>query len=56
MAVRIRQMTQYAAVATADIDPDSARFKVRFVALIYRVRCLCLVGKCPRARVIERSS
>ena len=25
LAVRIRQMTQYAATAVADIDPDSAR-------------------------------
>ena len=49
-------MTQYAAAKTADIDPDGARFEVRSVALFHKVRYLCLVGKCPRARVIERSS
>lgn len=41
---------------TSDIDHESVRFKVRFVALIYRVMCLCSVGKCPRDQVIERSS
>ena len=37
LALRIRQMTQYAAVATADIDPDSARFLLCDLTLIYKV-------------------
>ena len=55
LAVRIRQMTQYAAVATADIDPDSARFLLCDLTLIYKVIFWTEQGT-PRARVIERSS
>ena len=37
LAVRTRQMTQYATVATADIDPDSAGFLLCDFTLIYKV-------------------
>ena len=49
-------MTQYADVATSDIDPDGARHYLCDFALIYKVRLLCLAGKYSRAQVIERSS
>ena len=55
LAVRIRQMTQYAAVAMADIDPDSARLLLCDLTLIYKV-IFCTEQGTPRARVIERSS